>query len=212
MPKQEELTSSINKLFSKLPTFMLSVARLEQLPSSDKNEIAFAGRSNVGKSSLINALFNTKNLAKTSSTPGRTQQLNYFNFLNQIYLVDLPGYGYAKAPQTEVKRWQNILLSYLKGRVNLRRVFVLVDSRIGLKSNDDEILKQLDDAAVSYQIILTKIDKISTSALLDLEKNIEKKLEKHPAAHTKILKTSAEKKVGLESVQEEIASFLEEFS
>ena len=161
-----------NKLFQTPPQFMLSVAYLEQLPPADKNEVAFAGRSNVGKSSLINALFSRKDIAKTSSTPGRTQQLNYFNFLGKLYLVDLPGYGFAKAPPSEVKRWQNVLKTYLMGRANLRRVFLLVDSRVGLKQVDEDIMKQLDSAAVPYQIVLTKTDKVSLSDLQKVEQKI----------------------------------------
>lgn len=196
------------KLFLTAPRFMLSVARLEQLPPADKNEIAFAGRSNVGKSSLINALFNRKDIARTSSTPGRTQQLNYFNFLEKLYLVDLPGYGFAKAPPQEVKRWQEVLVTYLKGRVSLRRVFFLVDGRVGLKKADEDIMKQLDEAAVAYQIVLTKIDKVSTSELGKVKKEIEAVLSKHAAAMPLILETSSEKKIGLNEVRTEIAAFL----
>lgn len=188
---------------------MLGVASLEQLPPADKVEIAFAGRSNVGKSSLINALFNSKSIAKTSSTPGRTQQLNYFDFLGQMYLVDLPGYGFAKAPPQEVKRWQQVLVAYLKGRANLRRVFLLIDSRVGLKQIDEDIFKTLDEAAVSYQIVLTKIDKISKAELEKVQEDVASKLSKHAAAHTKILATSADKKIGLEELKAEIASFIE---
>lgn len=197
-----------NKLFQTPPQFMLSVAYLEQLPSADKNEVAFAGRSNVGKSSLINALFSRKDIAKTSSTPGRTQQLNYFNFLGKLYLVDLPGYGFAKAPPSEVKRWQNVLKTYLMGRANLRRVFLLVDSRVGLKQVDEDIMKQLDSAAVPYQIVLTKTDKVSLSDLQKVEQKISNVLSKHAAAHNVILKTSAEKKIGLDEVRAEIADFM----
>lgn len=190
--------------FLKPCDFMLSVARLEQLPEPDLDEIAFAGRSNVGKSSLINALFNHKKLAKTSSTPGRTQQLNFFNFDSKLYLVDLPGYGYAKAPETMVRQWQVVLKTYLRGRPNLRRVFLLIDSRHGIKAEDAEIMKMLDVAAVSYQIVLTKTDKISSA---ELEKTIEKtaqEITKHAAALPKIISTSSEKKIGLDILQIEI--------
>ena len=196
------------KLFNTPPRFMLSVAHLEQLPADDKNEIAFAGRSNVGKSSLINALFNRKDVAKTSSTPGRTQQLNYFNFMDKLYMVDLPGYGYAKAPPSEVKRWQNVLTTYLKGRANLRRVFLLIDSRTGIKKADEDIFKELDSSAVPYQIVLTKIDKISLPELKKTENEIAKLLLKHPAAHQTILKTSSEKKIGLDELKAEIADLM----
>ena len=199
---------SVQKLFAVPPKFMLSVARLEQLPPDDKNEVAFAGRSNVGKSSLINALFNRKDIAKTSATPGRTQQLNYFDFSGQMYLVDLPGYGYAKAPPAEVKRWQEVLTTYLKGRVNLRRVFLAIDSRVGIKKADEDIFKLLDLAAVPYQIVLTKIDKISEADLQKTENEILSKLKDHSAAMTAILATSSEKKIGLDDLREQIASFL----
>lgn len=197
----------LERLFQTPPNFMLSVANLDQLPPDDKNEIAFAGRSNVGKSSLINALFNRKNVAKTSATPGRTQHLNYFDFLQKIYFVDLPGYGYAKAPINEIKRWNNVLSAYLRGRSNLRRVFLLIDSRIGFKKADEDILILLDGAAVPYQIVLTKTDKVSKTAVQELEELIKDKLKEHPAAHTVILATSAEQKTGIDKLRSEIASF-----
>ena len=149
------------ELFNKRCDFVLSVANLNQLPHDDRVEIAFAGRSNVGKSSLINALFGQKKLAKTSATPGRTQQLNYFNLNDKLYVVDLPGYGFAKAPKDIVKSWQKLINTYLVGRASLRRVFLLIDSRHGVKKIDEEIMDMLDKAAVTYQIVLTKIDKIS---------------------------------------------------
>ena len=195
--------------FSRPISFMLSVARLEQLPDDVYDEVAFAGRSNVGKSSLINALFNQKKLAKTSSTPGRTQQLNFFNFDDKLYLVDLPGYGYAEAPEKLVKQWQAILKTYLRGRPNLRRVFVLIDSRRGIKKEDLEIMKMLDEAAVSYQIILTKTDKISMAELQKTLTTTAAELEKHAAALPDIIATSSEKKIGLDLVKAEICSFFQ---
>ena len=153
------------ELFNKKCDFVLSVANLKQLPADNLEEIAFAGRSNVGKSSLINALFGQRKLAKTSSTPGRTQQLNYFNLDNRLYVVDLPGYGFAKAPKDIVQNWQKLINTYLVGRANLRRVFLLIDSRHGIKKIDEEIMDMLDKAAVTYQIVLTKIDKISAKEL-----------------------------------------------
>lgn len=197
--------------FSRPISFMLSVARLEQLPADVYDEVAFAGRSNVGKSSLINALFNQKKLAKTSSTPGRTQQLNFFNFDDKLYLVDLPGYGYAEAPEKLVKQWQAILKTYLRGRPNLRRVFVLIDSRRGIKKEDLEIMKMLDEAAVSYQIILTKTDKISMAELQKTLTTTAAELEKHAAALPDIIATSSEKKIGLDLVKAEICSFFNDF-
>jgi len=192
--------------FLKPCNFMLSVAKLEQLPEADLDEIAFAGRSNVGKSSLINALFNQKKLAKTSSTPGRTQQLNFFNFDNKLYLVDLPGYGYAKAPEKMVKQWQAVLKTYLRGRPNLRRVFLLTDSRHGLKAEDLEIMKMLDVSAVPYQIVLTKIDKISGSELEKMLERTSLEIAKHAAAMPDIVHTSSEKKIGLDILKAEICS------
>lgn len=192
--------------FIKPCTFMLSVAQLGQLPEADLNEIAFAGRSNVGKSSLINALFNQKKLAKTSSTPGRTQQLNFFNFDNKLYMVDLPGYGYAKAPEKLVKQWQTVLKTYLKGRPNLRRVFLLIDSRHGIKNEDAEIMKMLDISAVSYQIVLTKIDKISATELDKVISSTADTIKSHAAAMNDIIITSSEKKSGLDVLMAEICS------
>ena len=162
---REVLLNSGKELFKKKCSFVLSVANLKQLPDGDRVEVAFAGRSNVGKSSLLNALFGQKKLAKTSSTPGRTQQLNYFNLDDKIYLVDLPGYGFAKAPKDIVKNWQQLINAYLVGRATLRRVFLLIDSRHGIKKIDEEIMDMLDKAAVTYQIVLTKADKVSDKAL-----------------------------------------------
>ena len=193
-------------LFKQQTNFMLGVAKLEQLPLTELNEVAFAGRSNVGKSSLINAVTGQKGLAKTSNTPGRTQQLNYFNVADKILIVDLPGYGYAQAPENLVKQWQKLILTYLQGRVNLKRVFVLIDSRHGIKKVDEEIMDMLDKAAVTYQIILTKTDKISQAALDKISRETESKIAKRAAAYVKILATSSEKNVGIESVRAEIAS------
>lgn len=194
--------------FKRPITFMLSVAQLKQLPDAVVNEIAFAGRSNVGKSSLINALFNQKKLAKTSSTPGRTQQLNFFNFDNKMYIVDLPGYGYAKAPETLVRQWQEVLKKYLRGRPNLRRVFLLIDSRHGIKKEDKEIMDMLDIAAVSYQIVLTKTDKISSPQLAEIMQKTSAEISKHAAAMPDIIATSSEKKTGLDILKTEICALL----
>lgn len=196
-----EQLAAAQSQFGKRCDFMLSVAQLSQLPEADRNEIAFAGRSNVGKSSLINALFNQKKLAKTSATPGRTQQLNFFDFDGKLYLVDLPGYGYAKAPEKLVKQWQAVLKDYLRGRPNLRRVFLLVDARHGLKKEDLEMMKLLDDSAVVYQIVLTKIDKIASSELSKTQAKVMNELKNHAAAMNEIIATSAEKRIGLELCQ-----------
>ena len=196
------------ELFNKRCDFVLSVASLKQLPADDKTEVAFAGRSNVGKSSLINALFGQRKLAKTSSTPGRTQQLNYFNLNDQVYIVDLPGYGFAKAPKEIVKNWQKLINTYLVGRANLRRVFVLIDSRHGIKKIDEEIMDMLDTAAVTYQIVLTKIDKISEKEISRIIEETNKIVSKHTAAHVLVLKTSSEKNLFLDELKAEIADLL----
>ena len=196
------------ELFNKKCDFVLSVANLKQLPSDDKEEIAFAGRSNVGKSSLINAIFGQRKLAKTSSTPGRTQQLNYFNLDDKIYVVDLPGYGFAKAPKDIVKNWQQLINTYLVGRANLRRVFLLIDSRHGIKKIDTEIMDMLDKAAVTYQIVLTKIDKISSNQLDKVLLYTAKIVSEHTAAHTVVLKTSSEKNLYLDELKAEVADFI----
>ena len=204
---KEELQTAAAQ-FTRPCNFVISVANLVQLPESDFDEVAFAGRSNVGKSSLINALFNQTKLAKTSSTPGRTQQLNFFNFDNKLYLVDLPGYGYAKAPEKLVKQWQVVLKTYLRGRPTLRRVFLLIDSRHGLKKEDRDIMKLLDESAVTYQVVLTKIDKISEKALSSVSTAIAEELKKHAAAMPEPLITSSEKKIGLDILKAEVCSFM----
>ena len=200
--------AAADKQFLRPITFMLSVADLQQLPDAICDEVAFAGRSNVGKSSLINALFNQKKLTKTSSTPGRTQQLNFFNFDDKLYLVDLPGYGYAEAPETLVKKWQAVLKTYLRGRPNLRRVFVLIDSRRGIKKEDEEIMKLLDEAAVAYQIVLTKSDKISAGALQKTFAETVQKTAEHAAAMPDVIITSSENKTGLSELKAEICSLM----
>ena len=195
-------------LFRKSCTFVLGVAKLEQLPVSNLPEIAFVGRSNVGKSSLINAVTGQKGLAKTSNTPGRTQQLNYFNLDDKIHLVDLPGYGFAQAPEALVKQWQKMIFTYLQGRVELKRVFMLIDSRHGIKKVDEDIMKMLDAAAVTYQIVLTKTDKISNVALNKVLKDTENTIKTHGAAYVRILPTSSEKNLGIDMVRAEIASLI----
>lgn len=196
------------QLFGIPAEFVLGVAKLEQLPLTEMPEVAFAGRSNVGKSSLINALTGQKGLAKTSNTPGRTQQLNYFNIEDKLHLVDLPGYGYAQAPEKMVKQWQNLIFTYLQGRVNLKRVFLLIDSRHGVKKVDEEIMELLDKAAVTYQIILTKTDKISAKELEKVITSTQGIIAKHPAAYVELLATSSEKGIGLDDVRAEIASLI----
>lgn len=196
-------------LFARECDFIIGAARLDQLPEGDRLEICFAGRSNVGKSSLINALTGRKSLARASNTPGRTQQLNYFSLahpdITKLYLVDLPGYGYAKAPKSEVERWQGVLRGYLSGRASLRRCFLLIDSRHGIKAVDTEIMDMLDTAAVSYQIVLTKADKMKAGALDDVIADTVAKIAKRPAAYPLLLVTSAEKQEGIEDVRAAVA-------
>ena len=190
-------------------TFMLGVAGLGQLPPDNVvDEIAFAGRSNVGKSSLINALTGRKTLAKTSNTPGRTQQLNYFNLADKIYMVDMPGYGFAQAPDSLVKKWQKMIFAYLQGRANLKRVFLLIDARHGIKKVDTEIMEMLDKAAVNYQVVLTKTDKISAVELAKVITETNKTLKEHPAAHINVMATSSEKNRGIEELRAEIAALV----
>jgi GTP-binding protein len=190
--------------------FLLGVAGLNQLPEADRNEVAFAGRSNVGKSSLMNALTGRKNLARTSNTPGRTQQLNFFEIthsqIGDIYLVDMPGYGYAKVSKTEVAQWTELLKDYLRGRANLRRAFVLIDARHGIKDNDREIMDMLDTAAVSYQVVLTKADKVKASALEKIVSQTEAALAKRVAAHPSLIVTSANKSTGIDELRAAIAA------
>ena len=205
--KAEELAEA-DKLFRKNCEFVLGVAKLEQLPNADLSEVAFSGRSNVGKSSIINALFYQKKLAKTSNTPGRTQQLNYFKLDDKLYLVDLPGYGFAEAPEGTVKNWQRLILAYLQGRVSLKRVFLLIDSRHGIKKVDADIMEMLDKAAVTYQIVLTKIDKISKKELDSIMQKTAAELKKHAAAYPKILATSSEKNLGLSELRAEIEKLI----
>lgn len=203
MVDQAPAAPELAQLFhSDAARFVMGVAHLEQLPEGDRPECAFIGRSNVGKSSLFNALFANSTLARVSNTPGRTQQLNFFDFQDgAAYIVDVPGYGYAEAPKPEVKKWQAVLKDYLRGRVNLRRAFLLIDSRHGIKAVDQEMMKMLDEAAVAYQIILTKTDKISAAALEKITAATAEKIRKHAAAAPEILATSSEKMTGIENLR-----------
>ena len=193
-------------LFSKQCTFLLGATALKSMPMSDLNEIAFAGRSNVGKSSLINSLTGRKTLTRISNTPGRTQQINFFDLGDQLMLVDLPGYGYAKASKTAVQSWNKLIKLYLKGRSQLRRVCLLIDARHGLKDPDRSFMKLLDEAAVSYQLILTKCDKTKDEGLKNLFKNMNSDLSGHVAAHPKILATSSKKRMGISELRAELAA------
>ena len=200
MPDEPEYTQAqleqARKIFSGPCDFVLGVAGLEQLPAADRAEVAFAGRSNVGKSSLINTITNRNDLARTSNTPGRTQQLNFFDLGGLIYMVDMPGYGYAKVSKSQREDWNKLIFSYLQGRQNLRRVFILVDARHGLKDSDEELMSMLDKAAVTYQVVLTKCDKAKN--LDALKDSIKTHLKKHPAAYPEIHATSSVKNIGIE--------------
>ncbi len=193
-------------LFARDVTFMLSAVSLETLPPARLPEICFAGRSNVGKSSLINALTNRKGLARASNTPGRTRELNYFNVDERLFVVDLPGYGYAKASKTDIARWTELTRQFLFGRASLRRVFLLIDSRHGLKDSDRELMAMLDETAVTYQLILTKIDKLKKGELDKVIEKTEKQIAKRPAAFPKIINTSSETHIGLDLLRAEIAT------
>jgi len=193
-------------LFARPVSFMLSVVKMASLPPPDRPEVCFAGRSNVGKSSLINALTHQKNLARASNTPGRTRELNYFNADDRLRIVDLPGYGYARASKVDIANWTHLTRQFLAGRAPLRRVFLLIDSRHGLKENDREIMAMLDETAVPYQIILTKIDKIKPPERLKVTLRTQDKIAKRPAAHPRLITTSSVKKNGLDSLRAEIAA------
>lgn len=195
-------------LFAGPVDFVKGVVAMSGLPPADRLEVCFAGRSNVGKSSLINALTGRKTLARASNTPGRTQEINYFALGESRFLVDLPGYGYAEAPVAIVAKWQALLKQYLAGRQTLRRAFVLIDSRHGIKAVDEEILKLLDRSAVTYQAVLTKVDKINRVEREAVIEQVKSALAKHPAAYPEIVVTSSEKGEGVETLRAIIATMV----
>ena len=192
-------------LFAGPVDFLKGVVAMVHMPPADRLEACFAGRSNVGKSSLINALTGRKNLARASNTPGRTQEINFFTLGEERYLVDLPGYGYAEAPVAVVAKWQALLKQYLAGRQTLRRAFVLIDTRHGVKDVDEEILTLLDKSAVTFQVVMTKADKVNTATREANIAQVQAALKKHPAAYPEIVLTSSEKGEGIESLRAIIA-------
>jgi GTP-binding protein len=205
----DELTAG-RKLFSAPSRFILGVAALEQLPPVRGAEIAFAGRSNVGKSSLINALTGVKDLARASNTPGRTRELNFFDIAGRLTLVDMPGYGFARAPKADVKKWQAVLKGYLRGRPGLSRVFVLIDARHGVTPNDREMFDLLDEAAVAFQLVMTKADKVKVTELATTATDVEREAKKRAAALPQIFVTSVETFAGLDILRAELADITAE--
>lgn len=201
----EAVIEAARKLFAGACDFTAGAMTAEQLPPPGLAEVAFAGRSNVGKSSLINALTGRKALARTSQTPGRTQQINFFDLGRRLVLADLPGYGYARASKGKVRAWTNLVMLYLKGRPCLRRVLLLIDARRGIGDSDREVMAQLDDAAVNYQLVLTKADKAKAEELATLTRKISLEIAKRPAAHPDLVVTSAQASTGIAELRALIA-------
>jgi len=204
-PESDAASEIGRKLFSGPVDFLKGVVAMDGLPGTDRVEVCFAGRSNVGKSSLINAITNRKGLARASNTPGRTQEINFFELGDERYLVDLPGYGFANAPVAIVEKWQRLLKNYLSGRPNLRRAFVLVDSRHGMKPVDEEIMQLMNKSALAFQVVLTKLDKIKDHERDQVLAQVRSKLAKHPAAFPELILTSSEKGEGLATLRAVIA-------
>ena len=206
-PAPDEAARELGRrLFAGQVEFLKGVVAMDGLPPPDRIEVCFAGRSNVGKSSLINALTGRRNLARASNTPGRTQEINYFTTPGGPYLVDLPGYGFAEAPLAVVQKWQRLLRDYLAGRQTLRRAFVLIDTRHGIKAVDEEILSLLDRSAVTFQVVLTKADKVSAKERDTTLAQVRAALARHPAAFPEIVLTSSEKGDGIETLRAVIAT------
>lgn len=199
-PTPEDLEKG-RVMFAGETDFLKGVVAMDGMPPADRLEVCFAGRSNVGKSSLINALTGRKSLARTSNTPGRTQEINFFTLADSHYLVDLPGYGFAEAPVAVVQKWQRLLKAYLSGRQTLRRAFVLIDSRHGVKPVDEEILSLLNKSAVTFQVVLTKTDKLKKGEIDKVIAQVSTALQKHPAAFPEIVLTSSEKGIGIPTLR-----------
>lgn len=205
-PYNRELLEKGRVVFCGLCEFELGAVSIDTLPTEGPPEIAFAGRSNVGKSSLLNALTGRKNLARASTTPGRTREINFFNLADRLRLVDLPGFGYARAARKEAKRWAGLTRDYLKGRSSLKRVCLLVDARHGLKEIDGEVMTLLDQSAVNYQIVLTKTDKMKPTEVARLAEDIAAAIKRRPAAHPLVLATSSETGEGIAELRAELAA------
>jgi GTP-binding protein len=206
-PEPDAITTEVGrKLFAGGADFLKGVVAMDGLPPADRIEVCFAGRSNVGKSTLINALTGRKALARASNTPGRTQEINFFTLTERYYLVDLPGYGYAEAPVAVVQKWQKLLKAYLSGRATLRRAFVLIDTRHGAKQVDEEIMTLLDSAAVPFQVVMTKADKVRPKERDEALTHTRAALAKHPAAYPEIILTSSEIGEGIPTLRATIAS------
>lgn len=205
----DQITSERGRiLFAGETEFLKGVVAMSGLPDPDRIEVCFAGRSNVGKSTLINALTGRKALARASNTPGRTQEVNFFTLADSHYLVDLPGYGYANAPLPVVEKWQALLQRYLSGRQNLRRAFVLVDTRHGIKAVDHEIMSLLDSSAVTFQVVMTKADKLRGTELETILNQVRGELKRHPAAFPELILTSSEKGDGIATLRATIAGLV----
>jgi len=209
MTPEEEEAARIEAgrlLFAGPIAFERGVVGMEHLPAGDVPEVAFAGRSNVGKSSLINALTSRNKLARASTEPGRTRELNFFRMGDELRIVDLPGYGYAKAPKADIARWTALTRDYLRGRPELKRVNLLIDARHGLKPHDKDVMEVLDTAAVTYQVVLTKADKLKPTELAETLAATQAALAKRPAAHPVVIATSSETGLGIEALRAEIAA------
>ena len=194
-------------LFRQPCSFVAGAASIASLPDFSLPEVAFIGRSNVGKSTLVNALVGQKALAKTSQNPGHTKQLNFFNLGEQLMLVDMPGYGYAKVSKAQKGEWDHLIKSYLMGRPTLKRACLLIDSRRGIMAHDDAFMTTLDDSALSYQIVLTKLDCLSKTDAINILQSVQNAIKSHAAAHPHIIATSSQDKRGIAELQEELAAF-----